>query len=587
MNAVPAAGAPSLEPAVQHRKTVLLYQSAATAQAVNIVNGGLLAYVNTRLGIEPTVALLWWCALTLVATGRYLLARRFAAVAPDILAAPDWRRRYLVGTALAGATWGAGMVAFILSGDDAIRLFSGLVIAGMVAGAMPILGAVPAAFRLFAVPAVLPMALVLVIRADSLLDVAFGVMCLAYLAAMLNSARHMHGTLDASIRLALEKQGLVDDLDEARQAAEEANRLKSRMLAAASHDLRQPIHALGMFSARLGDIPHPPPVAELVSHIGESVEGVSALLDSLFDLSKIESGQIRADPVRFPMQDLLQRLDKDYSALAARHGLRFSVRAMPAWVASDPVLLERILRNLVANAIRYTPRGGVVLGCRRRGAALRIEVWDSGYGIPAESQQAIFGEFVQAGVPAPARAKGLGLGLFIVERTARLLGHPIGVRSRPGSGSMFHVTVPLADGPAETSHMAPAGRLPALTVLIIDDDRSVRLAMQELIEGWGCRCIATASCDEALARVEHASILLCDYQLSERETGFDAIRRLRERFGADLPAVVMTGETSPAVAQRAEELRLPLLYKPVRPARLRTLLSRVADERPDAAPRSP
>jgi PAS domain S-box-containing protein len=373
-----------------------------------------------------------------------------------------------------------------------------------------------------------------------------------------------------------------DELRRRKEEAERATVAKTRFLAAASHDLRQPMHALGMFVSRLTRHKHPPEIAEIVHHIESSVAALQDLLDALLDISKLDAGAMTPNVRTFAADELLGRLATEFAGAAGENGLRLVYRPAPHWLKSDPLLLERIVTNLLVNAIRYTRQGSVLLACRRRGEAIRIEVRDSGIGIPRESQKEIFEEFVQ--LANPERTKGLGLGLAICSRLAHLLGHSIGVRSAPGRGSVFWVDVTPGkptDLPVEwpASASLPSMQLEDVLVAVVDDDQTARAATQSLLESWGSRVIAAASGSELLHRCAAAGqpprLAICDYRLLDGETGITVAAALRARYGAELPCVLISGDTNDELTRDAAEHHLPLLHKPVRPAKLRTLLQRM------------
>jgi signal transduction histidine kinase/CheY-like chemotaxis protein len=373
-------------------------------------------------------------------------------------------------------------------------------------------------------------------------------------------------------------------LSEKKAEAERANLAKSRFLAAASHDLRQPVHALGLFVAELGtkDLAHGD--KKIVERIEAGVLALSDMLDSMLDVSKLDAGALPAHIIDFCVADVLRRMEAEFEPAAREKGLRFKIVACSAIVKSDPVLLERIVANLVANAVRYTDQGRLILGCRRRRGALSIQVWDTGMGIPEGRRQYIFQEFYQLGNPERDRRKGLGLGLAIVERLARLLGHKIELSSTPGKGSLFAVEVPFGDAAAVGEAARPfatASDLGNALIAIIDDDDLVRASMQGLIGQWGCEAVFAASGEELLRKLggRTPDVIVCDYRLPRGETGIEVITRTRAACAKDVPAMLITGDTSPKLMRAAEDAGYPLLHKPVRPAKLRALLTHLLAKR--------
>jgi CheY-like chemotaxis protein len=343
------------------------------------------------------------------------------------------------------------------------------------------------------------------------------------------------------------------------------------------------MHALALTVGELRETARAPELAALVRRIDRSVDALEDLLDALLDISKLDAGAVAAEKQTFPLQSVLDRLADELGPAAAEKGLRFRVVPTSLWTQSDPTLLGRILLNLVANAVRYTREGGVVVGCRRRGGAAEIVVADSGIGIAAADRARIFEEFYQAGSPQRDRAKGLGLGLAIVDRAARLLGHAITMQSELGRGSVFGVRVPIVPPrPGEPSSAAPetGTQLAGLRVLVVDDEPDVRAALDGLLRRWGCS-VATASCGgEALAAGrESPDVVLCDLRLGDDESGFDVLDRLKARWGASLHGIIVTADASPGHIADAHARGYSLLHKPVRPAKLRALVEQLLGER--------
>ena len=385
------------------------------------------------------------------------------------------------------------------------------------------------------------------------------------------------------------------ELRQKKEEAELATLAKSRFLASASHDLRQPMHALGLFVGRLLQLPHDDESRHLIGRVDAAVQALQNLLDALLDISRLEAGVMRTRTRHFPVAELFERLRADSAETAAQKGLQLRLRPCPLWLASDPLLLHRILLNLVSNALRYTRQGGVLVAGRRRGEHLRIEVWDTGVGIPPESQAEIFREFVQLSHSERERGQGLGLGLAIVERTARLLGHPLSLHSRLGSGSCFAVEVPLAPSAEVEAEglAAPQHQFDGISVLVIDDEEIARQSLSSLLQSWGCRVYEAADAVEAQSLFAHTGqvdLVACDYRLGQGANGIDALAELRLRTGLACPAFLISGDTSPQLAQLAAAAGITLLQKPVRAGRLRALMAQLLhppeEEEPPSQPPS-
>jgi len=372
-----------------------------------------------------------------------------------------------------------------------------------------------------------------------------------------------------------------------KEQAESATLAKSRFLAAASHDLRQPSHALGMFVARLGQLPMDAQMRELVDNLEISVQAMQDLLDGLLDLSRLDSGNVQVRIGSVDLNELLSSVRNSLQSMAEAKGLRLHIRPTRLWVFSDASLLQRMVVNLVINAIRYTERGTVLVACRpnAQGKGVRIEVWDSGIGIPAEHHENIFKEFYQLSNRAGDRNFGMGLGLNIVQRSAALLGHQIALRSELGCGTRFTLmldAVPRSQietqSPADSQESMPGDLTVSIEVLLIEDNDNAREAVRGLLQSWGYTVHVASSLSEARDHVSHhgaPDIILSDFHLGATEDGIVCIQTLREITGRNIPACVISGDTNDDFLQSVVAAGLPLLHKPVRPAKLRSLLRRM------------
>ena len=373
------------------------------------------------------------------------------------------------------------------------------------------------------------------------------------------------------------------ELRQKKDEAERANYDKSRFLAAASHDLRQPMHALGLFVGELHSRLDTAEQRKIASKVEESVEALSSLLDSLLDISKLDAGIVIPQIQGVDVEAMINRLVQDFVPVALRKNITLHVRCLNVMVLSDPVLLERILLNLLSNAIRYTPQNGtVLLGCRKCGENLRIEVRDNGIGIPPEEQQNVFREFVQLANSARDRSKGLGLGLAIVDRLARLLHHSLGLRSSLNRGSTFSVTVPrvfgvedlLAEqGDVPVAAMPRLDRMENLQVLVVDDDMLVRISTAGILESWGCRVSVAGDLQEVrdMYSEAHFDLVICDYRLPDGD-GLMLADFIKAHCKIQPAFILISGDTAPGILQAVTERGLHLLHKPVRPAKLRSLV---------------
>jgi signal transduction histidine kinase/CheY-like chemotaxis protein len=388
--------------------------------------------------------------------------------------------------------------------------------------------------------------------------------------------------------LAANVNRMCEELGRLYQQLEAANLAKSRFLAAASHDLRQPLHALNLFVAQLRGETDPVEKGRVVTRIDAAVVAMNELFNALLDISKLDAGVLAPSISEFPVDHLLKRIEMTFMAAAREKGLRLRVVSNDAWVRSDFILLERILLNLVSNAVRYTIQGGVVVGCRRHAGRLRIEVWDSGIGIPKDQRRNIFGEFYQLAATELDRRGGLGLGLAIVDRLCRLLNHPIEVTSQLGRGSRFAISVPLGS-PLRSAEHPPQAAVDQATgkfVVVIDDDALVLDGMRGVLKSWGCSVVTASSESDALAALtEHErppDLIISDYRLGDGKTGFELIERLRGTFGASIPAFLISGDTAPERLHEASASGYYLLHKPVLPITLRAVISQLLKDHEDA-----
>ncbi len=373
----------------------------------------------------------------------------------------------------------------------------------------------------------------------------------------------------------------------AKQQAELANATKTRFVAAASHDLLQPLNAARLFASALEDTTADVAVREAAGRIDSSLRAAEEVLDDMLDIARLESGALRAEPGDFLLRPVLEELEQQFAPVAARRGLRLRVRAGDHRIHSDRVLVRRVLQNLISNALRYTHRGSVLVGVRRRGGRIRVEVWDTGPGIAAEHQRLIFDEFHRLEQPSPWGEKGLGLGLSICDRIARLLGLQLGLLSRPGRGSMFSVTLPAsAEAGTQPSPASPdegmavhRSGLADRLVLCIDNEEEILAGMTALLTRWGMRVATARSPAEARERfaAQSPDVVLADYRLGDPECdGLDLLQSLRVGGVRPVPAALITADHGSAVTERARSLGYVVLRKPVKPAALRALLGSLA-----------
>ncbi|HCG37490.1 MAG TPA: hybrid sensor histidine kinase/response regulator [Pseudomonas sp.] len=371
------------------------------------------------------------------------------------------------------------------------------------------------------------------------------------------------------------------ELREARDAAEAANLSKDKYLAAASHDLLQPLNAARLLISTLRERQLPQNELHLVERAHQALEGAEDLLTDLLDISKLDQAAIKPDIDIYSLDDVLLPLVSEFQSVAAAAGLQLKHYIPRVAIKTDFRLLTRILRNFLSNACRYTDQGCVLVGARMRAGALRIEVWDTGRGIPEEELGSIFLEFNQLGIGRSAKRSGVGLGLAIVDRIASMLGYQVLVRSKPGRGSVFSIDVPLAEAMPRERVAAPAvvpqlgDPLPGRRLLVIDNEESILLSMAALLEQWGCTVVTATDEQSALTALDGVApdAILADYHLDHGLTGWDVVLAVRGRFNQALPVVMITADRSDQCRQQLQGCGVPVLNKPVKPGKMRSVLS--------------
>lgn len=566
-----------------------LYRTASVALRAALIGAFVLCGVLLYISAQTPAVLAGWMAFVLADFAvRQGLCLAFRRAQPRLADWRAWARRFTVATLLGGLVWGSGAV-YLMTADNTAQLVIMLFISATASGAVPAFGSYLPATWAYTVPALLPFVLWSATRGDPLHD-ALALMGIVFTAVFLLLAQRFNANLIASLRLRFENIDLVENLQRQKEIAEQANVAKSRFLAAASHDLRQPVHALGMFVGALRGRVMDAEARRLVEHLDGSVEALDSLFVALLDISRLDAGIVQSHLQSFAIQPMLDRVCHDHAAEALGKGVRLVLHRCSAVVYSDPVLVERIVRNIVSNAVRYTDRGRVVVGCRR-GARLSIEVWDTGRGIAREQHNRVFEEFYQLGNPERDRAKGLGLGLAIVRRLTTLLDCPLTLTSELGKGSVFKLAVPLSEGPlaeeAASSDAAPQSPSAGL-ILVVDDELAIQDAMRSLLTEWGHEVIVAGSCEQMLARIAHCTarpdLIICDYRLRGAENGIEVIERLRSEYNHDIPAMLVTGDTGPDRLKEAQQSGHLLLHKPVPRGKLRAAIGNLMSAAaPDAA----
>lgn len=532
---------------------------------------------------------LWMCLMSANQASRLYLYLRFRANGLQKRSI-RWRTRaWTTGAVISGVLWGSTAVFFYTPESAILQAMLVVLVLGSTSAAMPLIASHTATLNGFLIPALTPFIGRHLLGGDTA-HVALGLILLAVTLALLWFGRNYNRLIVASLRNRYENEALANqfarqnvDLEQARVAAELANRSKTQFFAAASHDLRQPLHAMGLFASALAQKEHTPENAKLVSSINGSVHALEALFNELLDISKLDSGVIKPTATSFPLDEVFDRLRAGFVAEASAKHLKLSIPAAPYRVSSDPVLLERILRNLISNAIRYTPTGEITIAATPAGEAVHIEVCDTGIGIQEHDQKRIFEEFFQIGNPGRTSKKGLGLGLSIVQRLCVLLGYSIHLTSEYGKGTTFSFEVPLRETlPRNDIPPPPATASSDLTgklVVVIDDETAIIEGMEALLSGWGATVITSTTGDDVIAAVHAAEtmpdLLIVDYRVGGADSGIDVVHRIRQELDPEIPAILVTGSTTPDLAAQARAAGLDFLLKPVTAEAMRERINRL------------
>ena len=379
-----------------------------------------------------------------------------------------------------------------------------------------------------------------------------------------------------------QREQVEQELRDARDAAEAANRSKDKSLAAASHDLLQPLNAARLLISTLRERNLPSVEQVLVERTHQALEGAEDLLTDLLDISRLDQAAVKPDVALYRLDELFAPLVSEFQSVALAAGLNLRARTGHYAIRTDLRLVTRILRNFLSNACRYTDEGCILLGARRRGDCLRLEVWDTGRGIAADRLDAIFLEFNQLDVGRASDRKGVGLGLAIVERIAEILGYPVAVRSWPGRGSMFSIEVPISEEmPLAISQLpvlpTTGNPLPGRRLLVIDNEVSILDSMRALLAQWGCEVITATDQAGALLALQGRApeLILADYHLDHGVVGCAVVKHLREHFAQNIPAVIITADRTDQCRRVLRRLDAPLLNKPLKPGKLRAVLSQL------------
>ncbi|MBD9392179.1 hybrid sensor histidine kinase/response regulator [Acidovorax sp. ACV01] len=568
---------------LRHNFPMTLLASLATALGT--------LWVMARVADTQTITV-WLVSHTLVVAGVYLTLH---SIAPFTDPAPQAARKLIACMAAMGLSWGSLGYVVLYWGTAESVIYAIGIISTVSSGALGLGAPLYRAYVTYLTCAIGGVMMAVALAGGPVMWPAL-FLTGVYYALTGMQARTADRATRRSIALKLENDRLVTQLRAesqralaAQEAAEKADRDKSRFLAAASHDLRQPLHAMGLFLESLQRSPLNDHQLTVLGHAHAASGAAAEMLTTLLDYSRLEAGVVKVRPDAFAVQPLLTALEQEFGVQADTAGLVYRTRETSAAAFADRSLVGLVMHNFISNALRYTARGGVLIACRTRGKRLALEVWDTGPGIPRSQWENIFKEFHQLGNPERDRRKGLGLGLAIVQRLAREMGTSVEVLSQPGRGSVFRLWLDRWQGALEddTAPAPDTGNLVGLKVLAIDDDEAVRIGMQSLLHSWGCQCITAESSADALECLEDITpdLIITDFRLRHEETGKQVLQALRAYLGTPVPAIIMTGDTSPQRLRDAQSTSALLLHKPVSTGQLRDAMVQLITQ-PQPAPAS-
>ncbi len=495
-----------------------------------------------------------------------------------------WRQRFLLGLLASGLAWGSAPLFLLPTDDLAMVCLMMLVLLGMGSGGIGPIVAYRPAILTWLCPLLLPLPALLLWHPGALHH-ALAIFSMAYLGVSLVFAFGQNELLLKALKAQFDNAELVTQLRHQMSLAAQADREKSRFVASASHDLRQPMHALGLFASALEKRLAGTSEQPLVGNLNRCIESLDRSFNAMLDISKLDAGVVEPQLQSFPIRDVFRRLHMHFAGQAEGAGLHLRFKPGGKLVTSDPQLLERILSNLIQNAIKYTREGGIVVVARTAGPDVNIEVWDTGIGIPDKELPLVFDEFYQLHNPERDRNRGLGMGLAIVKRLALLLNHPLTVASTIGKGTMVRLSVPQTDLDALHGMNLEAETVPspignARTLLFIDDEENIRDSMCLLLNEWDYEVLVAGNINEACLLAAHhpepIHAVLSDLRLRNGEDGLQAINAIRHVLGYQIPAVLVTGDTSPDQVKRVHDSGHRVLFKPVLPKELFSMLRQLS-----------
>lgn len=572
---------------LQIERIRFLYHQAKTSLIGHLLSSVGVTYIFYD-HVEKSILWSWFASILFITITRQISVFYFLKKQPQNNEVLKWGWFFTFMVFLTGCAWGAASYIFLLFEHTQLTLFIIMVLTGMLVASLASLSVFMWAYYAFALPTALPLIHQLV-TSGRLELIVYGLMITLFLFVQLGYARVNQKTVDKSIILRNENLELIEQLqrekenaEQLRKEAEAANTAKTQFLASASHDLRQPLHAMGLFIDVLAECSDEEERKKVIEKIRKSGLALEGLLESLLDISKLDAGAVSVNIEPFKLHSIFDEVISEFESIAKNKNLTIKFIYSNIAVISDKNLVGRILRNLISNAIKYTEHGKILIGCRRKGNNISICVCDTGSGFTKDKYKIIFTEFHQLENPERDRSKGLGLGLAIVKRIEKLLNTNIHVNSIPNKGSIFSFELPVYHGVVK--NLIPKKSNTIINnfigkhIVIIDDEEDIRKGLTSLLSSWGCRVTSLSSTEEIKTTLnknsQHPDLIVADYRLRDKETGADAIHEIKNIYSnTDLPAVIITGDTAPERIKEAKASGYKILHKPVSGGKLRAILT--------------
>ncbi len=570
--------------AIYQQQARLFYQQLPTTMLGSIITSIVLVIIFYSIA-SPLILFSWLAAQLTLAVLRIFIARRFFTIERPTDEVKKWVRGTGILSFIAGSLWGLSSLLFFTVEPAIYPIALSIILFGTITATVTSYSSIPWMYAAYSLPVSLQLAY-------SFMDtgiIEFQIMAaliIVFAIANLGFSRNAYKSTLNAINLNLRNIELIEQLKQQKNTAEEASKAKSRFLAAASHDLRQPLQAMLLFIDNLSTA-DADQQQKSIDNIRHSSNALKELFDELLDISKLDAGIIKTRKENFNIEKIIQEIYQDQLPLLQQKQQTLNCHIRPAFIYSDPILVKRILQNIICNAMQYTPQGGEIsIGIVEASAvSASISICDNGPGIPEDERNNIFDEFHQLHNPERDRSKGLGLGLAIVKRLIKLLGSEIDLKSAPGQGSCFSFQLPLGRKTDEIISAdetpAPSQPLSGRRILIIEDEKNIRTALQETLNQWGCITYAADGIETALQLISQQpdwDLILSDFRLRNKDTGLEAISAVNKVLNKNIPAIFITGDTAPERIREASDSGYTLLHKPVKPAQLRLAISQALSQ---------